>query len=95
MPRYGREAVVAPAERIAGRSLTAEERDLLLAARQIACAALPRDEAAGVVTDLLHGAIAFHRLVDGTAAPVGGDVVLGTVDVWAGRVRVRGPAWAT
>jgi len=90
------EAVVALAERIARRSLTAEERDLLLAPlapRQIDYAALPLDEAADIVTDLLHGAIAFHRLVDGTAAPVGGDVILGTVDAWGCRVRVRGPAW--
>jgi 20S proteasome alpha/beta subunit len=92
------EAIIALAERIARRSLSAEERELLLAPlapRQIDYAALPLDEAADVVADLLHGAIAFHRLVDGANAPVGGDVVLGTVDAWGSRVRVRGPAWAT
>ena len=77
--------VVEWAERAAGRTLNQEERSSLESLSrppQPSWEALPLDEASCLLGSLLAGVAAWHRLVDGNAAPVGGAIEVQSVDVF-------------
>ena len=82
-------ALAAWVETVAARSLTTTERQALEQLFKPAApdwGAVPLEEASRLLGEMLRGVVAWHRLVSGTAAPVGGPVRILSVDHW-GTVR--------